>query len=257
MISLPRRSPSRFTGSPGVSAAAILIVVLVVAVLAGAGWFVSRSALQIASPSPAIETSPAGESGADRVLEDGTIVKPDGAMIKPDGTVIKPDGTVMKPDDTMMGKEDDMKKDGKMMDGSAKKDGGMMKNDGDTTVKYAGQRLAGSASPLLVYTKSDYEKAVSSDKLVVLYFYANWCPICREEVPNALIPAFDDLSRGDVVGFRVNYNDGETDRDEENLARQFGVAYQHTKVFIKNGRQALKSPESWEKSRYLSEINKY
>jgi hypothetical protein len=52
----------------------------------------------------------------------------------------------------------------------------------------------------------------------------------------------------------VNFNDNQTDADEQALAREHGIAYQHTKVFIKNGQQILKSPESWAQSRYVTEI---
>ena len=67
--------------------------------------------------------------------------------------------------------------------------------------------------------------------------------------------AFNELSSDKVVGFLVNYNDDQTDDDERNLAREFGVAYQHTKVFLKDGQRILKSPESWNKDRYLNELN--
>lgn len=128
-------------------------------------------------------------------------------------------------------------------------------NTNEETVAYQGERLAGSSAPLLDFVQSDYEAAVQSDKLVVLYFYANWCPICKEEVADALYPAFNELTRDDVVGFRVNYNDNQTDSDEESLAREFGIAYQHSKIFLKNGERVLKAPDSWEKSRYLSEMS--
>lgn len=118
---------------------------------------------------------------------------------------------------------------------------------------YAGTALAGTAAPLLDFTNADFATAAQSDKLVVLYFYANWCPICREEFPQAQA-AFDELATDQVIGFRVNYRDDQTDADEAALARQHGVAYQHTKVFIKGGQQLLKSPESWPKDRYLAEI---
>jgi thiol-disulfide isomerase/thioredoxin len=131
--------------------------------------------------------------------------------------------------------------------------------DSSTTDKkiegYSGDLLAGDKSPLLAFEKADYDKAVKSDKLVVLYFYANWCPICREEFPK-MGEAFDELDNENLIGFRVNYNDNETDEHEKALASEFGVAYQHTKVFLKNGERVLKSPESWEKDRYISEINK-
>lgn len=117
------------------------------------------------------------------------------------------------------------------------------------------QVLAGNPSKLYDFNKTKYDEALKSDKLVVLYFYANWCPICKAEVPK-MYEAFNELTTDKVIGFRVNYNDNETDQDEVALAKEFGVAYQHTKVFLKNGQRILKSPESWDKQRYLDEINK-
>ncbi len=128
--------------------------------------------------------------------------------------------------------------------------------DKNGDMSFSGEVLAGSSAPLLVFNQSDYEKALASDKLIVLYFYANWCPICRAEFP-LMESAFNDLNTDKVVGFRVNYNDNETSENEENLARQFGVAYQHTKVFVQNGERVLKAPDSWDKTRYLDEINNF
>ena len=130
------------------------------------------------------------------------------------------------------------------------------KEDGAMMIKYTGTVFAGKSAPLLNFTKVDYDMAVKSDKLVVLYFYAKWCPLCVSETVNALYPAFNELTTDKVVGFRVNYKDNDTDADEENLARQYGVPYQHTKVFVKNGQRILKSPESWDEKRYDIEINK-
>lgn len=122
-----------------------------------------------------------------------------------------------------------------------------------TPLTFNGSVLAGTTSPLLDFNQADFEAAKASDKLIVLYFYANWCPICREEFP-LMQAAFNQLQNSNVVGFRVNYNDDETDDFEKNLAREHGVAYQHTKVFVRGGQQVLKSPESWEQARYLTEI---
>lgn len=160
--------------------------------------------------------------------------------------------TDKKEDEKMMGDEEMMNP--SMDSGQGKEEGAMMEKDA-MMIKYSGQVLAGKSAPLLDFVKADYDAAVKSDKLVVLYFYANWCPICRVEVPNELYPAFNELTTDRVIGFRVNFNDNETDADEKNLAREFGVAYQHTKVFLKNGQRALKSPESWDKERYVREIN--
>jgi len=136
-----------------------------------------------------------------------------------------------------------------------KKDDEAMMDKGETMMKYSGAMIAGKSAPLLDFTKADYDVAVKSDKLVVLYFYANWCPICKAEFP-VMQNAFNELSTDKVIGFRVNYNDNQTDNDEKSLAKQFGVAYQHTKVFVKNDQRILKSPEGWDDKRYDMEINK-
>lgn len=115
--------------------------------------------------------------------------------------------------------------------------------------------VAGTNDPLYDFTPSIYEQALQSDKLIVLYFYANWCPICKVETQEALYPFFNESMTGKVTGIRINYNDNQTDDSERAIAREFGVAYQHTKVLIKNGQRILKSPESWDKARYQTEIN--
>jgi hypothetical protein len=71
------------------------------------------------------------------------------------------------------------KKDSEMM----KKDDGVMMDKEETMMKYSGAVLAGKSAPLLDFTKADYDAAIKTDRLVVLYFYANWCPICRAEFP--------------------------------------------------------------------------
>ena len=143
--------------------------------------------------------------------------------------------STMKDKEAMMEKEDSMEKKDNMLKES--------------------QILAGSQAKLYEFSEAEYASAKLSDKLIVLYFYANWCPICREEFPK-MQSAFDELSQDNIVGFRVSFKDDETSEAEEALAREFGVAYQHTKVFIKDGRQILKAPDSWSKERYLEEINK-
>lgn len=143
---------------------------------------------------------------------------------------------------------------GAMSEGESMLGGSM---DGGLTmdIKFSGEVLAGESAPLLDFNKTDYDRALIEGKSILLYFYANWCPICREEFPIAQ-SAFNELVRRDVVGFRVNYKDSDTDSDEEALAREFGVAYQHTKVIINDGERIGKYPDSWDKDRYLLEISK-
>ena len=127
--------------------------------------------------------------------------------------------------------------------------------DEDEPVSFSGTVLAGVRSPVIDFNKADYDKARESGKNIVLYFYANWCPTCKVEVPK-FYDAFDQLNDDNLVAFQVSFNDNETDGDEKKLARDFGVPYQHTKIFLKNGENILQTFETWSTSRYLDEIKK-
>lgn len=119
---------------------------------------------------------------------------------------------------------------------------------------YSGKILAGSSSPYIEFNKADYDKAASENKIIVLNFYADWCPTCRSEQPH-VFAAFNSLNDENIVGFQVNYKDKYTDKDEKEMAKEFGITYQHTKVIIKNSKVAVRSLEAWEKDKYLSELN--
>lgn len=120
---------------------------------------------------------------------------------------------------------------------------------------YQGDLISGISAPYLVFTKVDYDQALLEGKIIFLDFYANWCPICRAEAPE-LIAGFNELSTDQIVGFRVNYKDDETDVDEKALAEQFDIPYQHTKVILVNGQEVSRSGESWDKEKFIEEINK-
>lgn len=121
----------------------------------------------------------------------------------------------------------------------------------DATNTYVGMQLGGTHAPLLDFAKDDYDKAVSEGKIIFLYFYAEWCPVCVREFPEAKA-AFDELLRDDIIGFRVNYKDSHTDADEQALAKQFGITYQHTKVVVADGKSLVKDLASWDKAKYLN-----
>lgn len=199
---------------------AIVILILVAILLLGGGVFLFVTQEKDAT---VIEN----EKTEDNAVMEGEKMEKNDSMMEED--VMMP----VSPDDAMQGGEDT-----------------------GIHIQFTGTLLAGSKTLLLDFTKSDYDTALASKKVIVLYFYANWCPICKAEFPKAQ-SAFDELHSSDIVGFRVNFNDNETDQHEKDLAREFGVAYQHTKVILKNGERVLKSPESWEKNRYLSEINSF
>ena len=180
----------------------------------------------------------------DAVLNDGTKVMTNGKVMRRDGTTfmlkenesVWMDGTFMKANEMM--ENENMVKDSKMMNS-----------------EYQGKLLAGTASPYIEFNIADYRKALGENKKILLYFYANWCPICKKEQPETFA-AFNELKDPNLVGFRVNFKDSDTDEGEETLAKEFGVAYQHTKVIIKNRERIGKYPDSWDKQRYLTELSK-
>ncbi len=223
----------------GIATSGIIGIVAILAIL-GIGYFAFRAP---AKPEPSggeMMDNGDGEGAMMDKDKDGEAMMgkdKDGAMMDKDG-----DGAMMDKDS------------GEMMD-----EGGAMmdENGGGAMMEYSGKLLAGSKAkaPLYDFVKADYDKAVASDKLVVLYFYADWCPICKAEVPK-LYEAFNELDTDRAIGFRVNYNDCCDDADEQALARRFGVGYQHTKVLVKNGERVLKAPDTWTKEKYLSEIKR-
>lgn len=121
--------------------------------------------------------------------------------------------------------------------------------------EYTGKLLAGTASEYREFNQKDYEKALKEDKIIFLDFYANWCPICRAEAPE-ITAGFNNLNNDKIIGFRVNYNDSDTDKDEKELAAKFQVTYQHTKVILENGQVILKDLDQWDKQRFTEELAK-
>ena len=88
----------------------------------------------------------------------------------------------------------------------------------------------------------EYSKAALDDASAnrrVLFFYANWCPTCRPT--DADLTANKSKLPADVTVLRVNYNDTDTDQEEKDLAKKYGITYQHTFVQIDvNGKEIAK-----------------
>ena len=85
-----------------------------------------------------------------------------------------------------------------------------------------------SASRYVEYSKAALDQATNNRR--VLYFYANWCPICKPA--DADFKANSSKIPTDVTVIRVNYNDSDTDQEEKDLAKKYAIIYQHTFVQI-------------------------
>lgn len=88
-----------------------------------------------------------------------------------------------------------------------------------------------SARSYMPYSKTVLSETTDGKR--VLFFYANWCPTCRP-VDQSLVQEYKRLPDNTTV-IRVNYNDSDTDSDEKELARKYGITYQHTFVQIDSG----------------------
>lgn len=130
------------------------------------------------------------------------------------------------------------------------------KNDAMTKSVFPGNVIAGTKAPYVSFTQKDYDKALLDGKIIFLDFYANWCPICRAEAPE-IEAGFDSLGNENIVGFRVNFKDSETDKDETRLAKEFEIPYQHTKVILQSGKVVLKDGDSWNRNKLIEELSKF
>jgi len=121
-------------------------------------------------------------------------------------TIMPREDAAMKPTDTLM-KNDEL----------------TMKNTDDTMI---GDKMM--SSQYVEYLKTALDNASTSRR--VLFFYASWCPTCRQADLN--FKENESKIPEDVTIIRVNYNDSETDQEEKDLAKKYGVTYQHTFVQI-------------------------
>ncbi|MBI3559242.1 redoxin domain-containing protein [Candidatus Gottesmanbacteria bacterium] len=88
--------------------------------------------------------------------------------------------------------------------------------------------MKSGSSRYVEYSKAVLDQATANRR--VLYFYANWCPICKPA--DADFKANSNKIPADVTVIRVNYNDTDTDQEEKDLAKKYAITYQHTFVQI-------------------------
>ena len=90
------------------------------------------------------------------------------------------------------------------------------------------------------YTKAAFDEARAEGRPIFLGFYANWCPTCQAQMP-VTAEAFKSMDMPEnVAGFVVHYNDAETNAEDNDAARTFGIAYQHTHIFLSHSGAVVK-----------------
>ena len=110
------------------------------------------------------------------------------------------------------------------------------------TISKSGQNNELINSELASNSYNEYSSSIlqsSINNRRVLFFYANWCPTCKPADQN--FKANLNKIPEDVTVIRVNYNDTDTDQAEKDLAKKYGITYQHTFVQIdENGNEITK-----------------
>lgn len=124
-------------------------------------------------------------------------------------------------------------------DAMVKKEGAAMEKSEDSSVGTGQDKMMkkSSASRYAEYSKAVLDQTAGHRR--ILYFYATWCPSCK--IANADFKANPSRIPEDVTVIRVNYNDPDTDQEEKDLAKKYGITYQHTFVQIDGqGKQVTK-----------------
>jgi len=90
------------------------------------------------------------------------------------------------------------------------------------------------------FTQAKYDAAIAAGEPIYLFFFANWCPTCRDQEPvnEQVFSSYPKFFHA----FRVHVLDNKVSTDEDNLAKQFKVTRQHTMILIdSNGTEVART----------------
>ena len=99
---------------------------------------------------------------------------------------------------------------------------------------------------ILKLTKDNFDTAKTSEKTVLIDFYADWCGPCRMVSP--IIDAIAE-ERPELLVCKVNVD------DEQELAQAFGIMSIPTLVVMKDGKIINKASGAMPKSSILELLN--
>jgi hypothetical protein len=126
----------------------------------------------------------------------------------------------------------------------------------DVVSQYNGNVLAGNQTPYIEFNTEDYQKALSDNKLIFLYFYSNDDSKSRLEEAK-ILSVFNSMVSSRVIGFKVHYDDAMTTDIEKQLASELQIADSATKIILKNGTVVQRSTASWDTRTYSQQIFSY
>lgn len=85
------------------------------------------------------------------------------------------------------------------------------------------------------YSKLEYDKAISENRVVLLYFTSNWCEDCTTQ-SDVNTDLFDELIDDGIAGLVVHILDSETTIETDALALKFDISKEQSFVILdKNG----------------------
>lgn len=111
--------------------------------------------------------------------------------------------------------------------------------------------IADSETDYINFNSQNFES--NKDKRRVLFFYANWCTTCRPV--NAEFLSNSNQLPEDVVVYRVNYRDSDTDDTEKELAEKYKITYQHTFVQVNQQGEVIKKWNGGNLAELIKNVN--
>lgn len=84
----------------------------------------------------------------------------------------------------------------------------------------------------LITSVSDFTKAIDSDKLVVIDFYADWCGPCKKLTPELTKVANDNKN---INFYKINVD------NVTEIANKYKIEMLPTIVYIKNGEEVYRT----------------
>lgn len=85
------------------------------------------------------------------------------------------------------------------------------------------------------YSKNDYDLAINGNKIILLYYFSNWCGDCNIQ-NNINSEVYNELQDNNIVGFKIHILDSETTLESDALAKKFSVNKEQTFILLdRNG----------------------